>query len=162
MFHKMVEIGNQDFRKRKAENDAHGEVEIKFIDKNAFGVLYFDVLELGALFNLSFDSNIRIQDPQTASLSQADAQGNECQDLSAPIHSITLSVRTIIEPGILMPRVLAVFMFITNSKLVGNSTGISLGLIPLRILSTKWAVRRNISSRFTPYAIRPPATANSP
>jgi hypothetical protein len=36
-------------------------------------------------------------------------------------------------------------------KLGGLLTGISLGLVPLRILSTKAAARRNIAAKFTPY-----------
>jgi hypothetical protein len=47
MFYKRVEIGKQDFGEKTAENNAHGEVEIKLIDKDAFGVLYFDVLGWG-------------------------------------------------------------------------------------------------------------------
>src|SRR5947207_14177743 len=54
----------------------------------------------------------------------------------APSHSITSSAWTSKEAGTVRPRTLAVFMLITNSNLVGCSTGRSEGLVPLRILST--------------------------
>ena len=56
-------------------------------------------------------------------------------------YSITWSARASIELGILMPSALAVFMLITNSNLVGCSTGKSEGFAPLNILSTKTAAR---------------------
>ena len=52
-------------------------------------------------------------------------------------HSITLSARTRIDCGIVMPSAFAVFMLTTSSNFVGCSIGISAGLAPLKILSTK-------------------------
>ena len=57
-------------------------------------------------------------------------------------YSITRSARTRIDGGIVKPSALAVFMLITSSNFVGNSTGRSPGLAPLRILSTKYASRQ--------------------
>jgi hypothetical protein len=54
----------------------------------------------------------------------------------APFHSITLSARRSIESGTVIPSALAVLRLITNSNLVGCSTGTLAGLAPLRILST--------------------------
>ena len=44
------------------------------------------------------------------------------------------------------PSAFAAFRLITNSNVVGCSTGISAGLAPLRILSTRDAERRNRSA----------------
>ena len=55
---------------------------------------------------------------------------------SYEIHSITLSARSSIVSGILMPSAFAVFMLKINSSLVGCSIGRSPGLAPLNILST--------------------------
>jgi hypothetical protein len=38
-------------------------VHLKLSGKFVLGVLYFDVLQLAPLFNLSFDPNIKIKDP---------------------------------------------------------------------------------------------------
>ena len=57
-------------------------------------------------------------------------------------YSITLSASTSSVDGIEIPIVRAVVAFIANSNLVGCSTGISLGLVPCRILSTNSAARR--------------------
>src|SRR4029434_4472912 len=51
-------------------------------------------------------------------------------------YSITSSARTSKEGGTVRPSSLAVFRLITNSNLVGCSTGRSEGLVPLSILST--------------------------
>jgi hypothetical protein len=52
---------------------------------------------------------------------------------SKPLYSITSSARASKEGGTIRPSALAVFMLITNSNLVGCSTGRSAGLAPLRI-----------------------------
>src|SRR5262249_11898365 len=57
---------------------------------------------------------------------------------------ITFSARIITTGGIVRPRALAVFRLITNSNLVGCSTGRSAGLVPLRILSIINAIRRRV------------------
>jgi hypothetical protein len=50
------------------------------------------------------------------------------------LYSISSSARASKEGGTVRPSALAVFMLITNSNLVGCSTGRSEGLVPLRIL----------------------------
>src|SRR5215475_15910360 len=59
----------------------------------------------------------------------------------APRHgwSITSSARASSVGGISSPSALAVLRLMTDANLVPCSTGISLGLVPLRILSTKAA-----------------------
>jgi hypothetical protein len=52
------------------------------------------------------------------------------------LYSITWSAASKIEAGIVTPMDLAVFIFSTNSKCVGCSTGKSAGEAPARILST--------------------------
>src|SRR5437867_12913604 len=51
-------------------------------------------------------------------------------------HSITWCARSSIDGGMVRPSVRAVLRLITSSYFVGCSTGRSLGLAPLRILST--------------------------
>src|SRR5215813_5028901 len=70
----------------------------------------------------------------------------EQRDELAPRHSITLSAATSSLSGTVRPSALAVFRLMTSSNLVGNSSGKSLGLAPLRILSTKPAERRKLSA----------------
>ena len=60
-------------------------------------------------------------------------------------YSITLSARSRIDWGMLMPSAFAVSMLTISSNLVGCSTGMSPGFSPLRILSTMAAVRRKMS-----------------
>lgn len=57
-------------------------------------------------------------------------------------YSITSSARCSSDCGIVSPSALAVLRLITSSNCVGCSTGISAGLAPLRILSTKLAALR--------------------
>ena len=52
------------------------------------------------------------------------------------LHSITSSARASIVGGMVRPSAFAVFRLITNSKIVGCSTGRSAGLAPFKILST--------------------------
>ena len=59
----------------------------------------------------------------------------------APLHSITSSAMARSDGGTVMPSALAVAGFKIRSNLVGCSTGISLGFVPRRILSTKSAER---------------------
>src|SRR5262245_2944472 len=56
-------------------------------------------------------------------------------------HSITSSATANIAGGTLTPSALAVFRFMTSSNVVGCSIGKSLGLAPLKILSTYTAAR---------------------
>jgi hypothetical protein len=60
-------------------------------------------------------------------------------------YSITSSARASTDGGILRPSALAVVRLITSSNLVGCSTGMSAGLVPRSILSTKSAECRNSS-----------------
>src|SRR6516165_5965136 len=57
-------------------------------------------------------------------------------DERAALHSITWSASASMLSGITSPSAFAVFRLITNSNLVGCSTGRSAGLAPLRILAT--------------------------
>src|SRR4029453_3922731 len=65
-------------------------------------------------------------------------------------HWITWSARPSTDGGIVGPRAFASLRFMTNSNLVGRSTGRSAGLAPLRILSTEGAGPRNWGEKFTP------------
>src|SRR5262245_9930745 len=70
--------------------------------------------------------------------SHADEQSDE---LAATNHSMTSSARTSTDGGIINPRAFAALSLMTSSSLVGNSTGKSPGLAPLRILFTYAAAR---------------------
>src|SRR5689334_12031521 len=63
--------------------------------------------------------------------------------------------------GTVRPTSFAVLRLTESSNLVGCSTGRSLGGTPLRILSTKTAARRQMSSMSAPYDISPPASTYS-
>jgi len=65
-------------------------------------------------------------------------------------YSITLSARASRVGGISRPSVLAVLRLMMSSNLVGCSTGRSAGLVPLSILSTYSAVRRNMAVKLGP------------
>jgi hypothetical protein len=56
-------------------------------------------------------------------------------------HWMIWSARARIDGAIVTPRALAVFRFTTKSNFVGCSTGMSAGLAPFKILSTKTAAR---------------------
>jgi hypothetical protein len=71
-----------------------------------------------------------------------------CQERKS--HSITSSAVAISAAGTSRPSALAVLRLMTNSKLVGCSTGMSPGFVPRRILSTKSAVRRNRAGKLGP------------
>src|SRR5215475_10572678 len=58
------------------------------------------------------------------------------RDELAPFHSITSSAMASTPGGMVRPSVLAVLRLMTNSNLVGCSTGKSAGLAPFSILST--------------------------
>src|SRR5207248_6272804 len=80
----------------------------------------------------------------------------------SPVHYwMTSSARDRSEAGIVTPRALAVLRLITSSNFVGCSTGRSPGLAPLRILSTYSAAIRNMSERFAPYPMSPPASTHA-
>ena len=65
-------------------------------------------------------------------------------------YSINSSASNCIEKGTVSPSSFAVFILITNSNLVGCSTGISAGLVPRSILSTISPARRNRSEKLGP------------
>src|SRR5262249_47990851 len=67
-------------------------------------------------------------------------RGDERDD-TAVDHSMTVSARRSSDGGMLSPSALAVLRLMTSSNLVGCSTGRSLGLAPLTILSTYVAPR---------------------
>jgi hypothetical protein len=62
--------------------------------------------------------------------------------MSFPITRSTSSARASSVGGTSRPSALAVFRLTMVTSFVGNSTGKSAGLLPLRILSTKSAARR--------------------
>src|SRR5262245_39768364 len=70
-----------------------------------------------------------------------DAPTHHGDERSPVHHSMTWSARASTDCGIVRPSALAVLRLITNSNLVGRSTGRSAGFIPFRILSTKYAAR---------------------
>ena len=55
------------------------------------------------------------------------------------------SARARSDGGIVSPSALAVFWLMTSSNFVGCSIGMSPGLVPFKILSTKTALRRHMS-----------------
>jgi hypothetical protein len=65
-------------------------------------------------------------------------------------YSITSSAATIRVCGMMRPSTFAVLRLITNSNLVGCSTGKSAGLVPFKILSTNIAACFHISIWFGP------------
>src|SRR6516165_8583002 len=69
---------------------------------------------------------------------------------SKGVYSITSSALTNIDPGIGSPIPFAVFRLMTNSNLVGCSTGISSGLVPRRMLSAISAIRAKSTGKFDP------------
>src|SRR5262245_6761016 len=80
-------------------------------------------------------------------------------DERSPVHYWMISsALTRKDCGIVSPRALAVFRLITNSNLVGCSTGRSPGFAPRRILSVSTAALRQSSGRLGAYDIKPPAT----
>src|SRR5262249_40948301 len=71
-------------------------------------------------------------------------------ELAATNHSMTSSAKASNLAGTSISRALAVFMLTTSSNFVGSSSGNSLGLAPLKILSTNAAARRKLSDSSTP------------
>ncbi len=65
-------------------------------------------------------------------------------------HLMILLARANTSGGIVMPSCFAVFRLMTKSNFLGRSTGMSAGFVPLRIISTISAARRNISARSSP------------
>src|SRR5215475_10755547 len=76
------------------------------------------------------------------------------------LHSITLSARARNAGGTVKPSALAVLRLMTNSNMVGCSTGRSAGSAPFRILSTYTAALRYRSANLAEYDISPPSSAN--
>src|SRR5688500_1887429 len=83
---------------------------------------------------------------------------NDCVTQS---HLITLSARASTFGGIVNPICLAVFRLITSSKFLACSTGISVGVVPLRTLSIRTAARRKAAGKLGPYDISPPDSTQS-
>src|SRR5262249_18574076 len=85
----------------------------------------------------------------------------EQRDERATLHSITSSARASSVGGISRPSAFATIRLTTRSNLVGCSTGMSAGLVPRKILSTKSPPRLNWSRKLGPQDIRPPASTSS-
>src|SRR5205823_4448248 len=82
---------------------------------------------------------------------QCEKRARRCADKSAPVHHwITSSARSSSDCGIVKPSALAVLRLMTNSNLVGCSMGRSPGFVPLKILSTRAAVRLIIAGTLGP------------
>src|SRR5262249_26041911 len=77
-------------------------------------------------------------------------------------HRITRSALASTLGGIVSPICLAAFKLITNSNFIGCSTGMSVGFVPFRILSTIAAIRLYGSVWSGPYDIKPPLAVKSP
>src|SRR5262249_4217427 len=77
-------------------------------------------------------------------------------------YRITLSALAKTLGGIVKPICFAAFKLITNSNFIGCSTGISVGFVPFRILSTMAAIRLYGSVWSGPYDIKPPLAVKSP
>src|SRR6266568_3368007 len=87
---------------------------------------------------------------------------SQTADERAPLHHWMISsARCSSDRGIVSPSALAVLRLITSSNFVGCSMGRSPGLAPLRILSTYTAAIRNMSERFAPYPMSPPASTHA-
>src|SRR5262249_36636494 len=71
--------------------------------------------------------------PRTRNGRPCHSRATEQRDELATPHSITSSTKEISRAGISRLSAFAVFRFITNSNLVGCSTGRSAGFAPLRI-----------------------------
>ena len=80
----------------------------------------------------------------------SDGRTAEQRDELASDHSMTSSARARSVGGSSSPSPLAVCRLMTNSNLVGCSTGMSAGFAPRKILLTKSADRRNRSGTFGP------------
>ena len=72
------------------------------------------------------------------------------QQRETSFHSIISSARSRSDVDISMPRALAVSRLTIVSNFVARSMGKPLGFAPFRILSTKFAVRRNMSVKLIP------------
>src|SRR5262249_13447365 len=70
-------------------------------------------------------------------------RATEQRDEFTPLHSITSSARSRNGSGIVSPSAFAVVRLMMRSNFVGCSTGMSLGFVPRRILSTNSAARRH-------------------
>src|SRR3954470_18651762 len=82
----------------------------------------------------------------------------EHRDNLAAVHSITSSAMASKLGVSVTPSALAVLRLMSNSKVVGCSIGRALGLVPLRMRSTKNAARRDRSAIRAEYDIKPPAS----
>ena len=101
--------------------------------KFKFVAISSNCLNLSTLFGSTNAANY-------GSLSPSQSTAKACSIVFCH-HLITSSARANTFGGIVRPICFAVFRLITNSNLVGCSTGKSTGLTPLRILSTKIAAR---------------------
>src|SRR6202022_3927124 len=103
--------------------------------------------ELSSTASINASSTTLIPSPELLASKPRDStlkrEQNSCYEhdnglmhCSKRCYSITLSARSTRPAGTSCPIVLAVFKFITRSKVVGCSTGISAGFAPLSILAT--------------------------
>jgi hypothetical protein len=105
---------------------------------------------------LGMSASLRSRPTWGAAVARAAASGHAARRAAErskklkPLHSITSSVRASSTGGISRPSALAALRLITNSILVGCSTGKSAGLAPLRILPAYAPDWRHASAKLAP------------
>ena len=98
--------------------------------------------EVTAAFGRTASKSKYLAQSDKSLLPQDDPRRRSAHDERGALHSITSSARASSVGGTVRPSALAVFRLMISLNLVARSTGRSAGLVPLRILSTKWAKRR--------------------
>src|SRR5262249_40129644 len=109
-------------RKRRLWSDARGA-------HDDLASMTPDICKAWRISNQGKRPTFRVAPPQRPSCRRAAEQRDEI----ATLHSITSSASASSLSGIWRPSALAVLRLITNSYLVGSTTGRSAGLAPLRI-----------------------------
>src|SRR5215475_12037799 len=103
----------------------------------------------------------RRDEHETVEQQQTGRQSFLCSSFPPRAYRITLSALANTFGEIMRPICFAALRLMMNSNLIGCSTGRSAGVLPLRILSTYVAERRNKSLMLTPYVISPPSSTYS-
>jgi hypothetical protein len=143
-----------------ANKDAHLRGSNEFVqppDSNDLGIK-IDLSHLGcvlinpALKALVAECPLRSESDRNTALPRYDAMCQSRPNAPQQKHrySITASARAMSIGGTSRPSALALRRLMINSKCVGCSTGRSEGLLPLRILSTKYAHRTNELGKLGP------------
>src|SRR3979490_751379 len=109
-----------------------------------------DAVRLGSALPRTADLDRQVRQVRLGPQSDSCTATNNAHGCNESIYSITSSARASSIGGTSRPSALAVLRLITNSNLVGCSTGMSAGFVPRRTLSTSSAERRNRSAKFGP------------